>query len=206
MLTGTYRDLFTAIATSAAGLTGLLFVVVTVAERRTETSLPGVIQQVREAAALLSFTSALSVSLFGLVPKTNVGYPAVAVAIIGILFSAAAVRSIVSTSSPRDPSARHLALTVILLLVFGAELAAGIGLLQHADNTGVVGLGLLSNLLIASLLIGIARAWELVGGRDTGVVASLAVLMGRGSVARSSVPAPGADDVFGISEPDEPRP
>jgi hypothetical protein len=203
MLTGAYRDLFTAIATSAAGLTGLLFVVVTVAERRTE---PGVIQQVREAAALLSFTSALSVSLFGLVPDTNVGYPAVAVAIIGILFSAAAVRSIVSTSSPRDPSARHLALTVILLLVFGAELAAGIGLLQHADNTGVVGLGLLSNLLIASLLIGIARAWELVGGRDTGVVASLAVLMGRGSVARSSVPAPGADDVFGISEPDEPGP
>jgi hypothetical protein len=29
------------------------------------------------------------------------------------------------------------------------------------------------------LIIGIARAWELVGDRDTGIIASIAVLSGR---------------------------
>ena len=33
--------------------------------------------------------------------------------------------------------------------------------------------------LITSVIVGIARAWELVGERDTGILASLAVLSGR---------------------------
>jgi hypothetical protein len=33
--------------------------------------------------------------------------------------------------------------------------------------------------LVGLLLIGIARAWELVGDRDTGILASLSVLVGR---------------------------
>ena len=33
-------------------------------------------------------------------------------------------------------------------------------------------------LLVALLIIGIARAWELVGDRDTGIIASIAVLSG----------------------------
>jgi hypothetical protein len=33
--------------------------------------------------------------------------------------------------------------------------------------------------MVSSLLVGIARAWELVGNRDTGIRASLAVLAGR---------------------------
>ncbi len=32
--------------------------------------------------------------------------------------------------------------------------------------------------LVTSLLVGIARAWELVGNRDTGIIASVAVLTG----------------------------
>jgi hypothetical protein len=33
--------------------------------------------------------------------------------------------------------------------------------------------------LVTSLIVGIARAWELVGDRNTGILASLAVLAGR---------------------------
>ena len=32
--------------------------------------------------------------------------------------------------------------------------------------------------LVSSLLVGIARAWELVGGVDIGIIASIAVLTG----------------------------
>ena len=135
MLTAIYRDLFTAIATSAGALTGLLFVVRTVGESRTTKSLPDVGQEVRAAAALLSFTNALAVSLFGLVPRTNVGYPAVVVGVIGIVFSAAGMRSVLASPSMRLRRRRHVTLTIVLLLIFGVELAAGIGLLRHPHST-----------------------------------------------------------------------
>jgi hypothetical protein len=82
---GTYRELFAAIAATAGALTGLLFVAISVAPRRGPVSGLPVIQQVLAAAALLAFINALAVSLFGLVPGTNVGYPAVVLGVIGIL-------------------------------------------------------------------------------------------------------------------------
>ena len=47
---------------------------------------------------------------------------------------------------------------------------------------------MIGNVLVASLLIGVARSWELVGDRDTGISASIAALVGHerhlgGSVA-----------------------
>ena len=75
MVFGTYRDLFTAVAASAASLTGLLFVAISVAPRSSRADRRDVVRQVRAAASLLAFTNVLSVSLFGLVPGNNVGYP-----------------------------------------------------------------------------------------------------------------------------------
>jgi hypothetical protein len=172
VLTGAYRDLFAAVATSAAALTGLLFVVITVAERRAANSLPDVLQQVRASAALLAFGNALAVSLFSLVPGTHVGYPAVVVGVIGVFFSAAATRSLVASTG--HWRGRHLPLTAWLLVIFAVELGAGIDLLVH-PRTGP--LGLISDVLVLSLIIGIARAWELVDGRGTGVIASLTSLI-----------------------------
>ena len=111
-------------------------------------------------------------------PGNNAGYAAFVVGVVGILFTAASVRSIATS---RDVSAeqafRQTGLIVLLFAAFGSELACGIGL--TSNNTSVFGPGLLSNTLVALLLLGIARAWELVGNRDTGVLASLAVLAGR---------------------------
>ena len=89
MVFGTYRDLFTAVAASAASLTGLLFVAISVAPRSSRADRRDVIRQVRAAASLLAFTNVLSVSLFGLVPGNNVGYPAIVLGIIGVLFTLA---------------------------------------------------------------------------------------------------------------------
>lgn len=177
MLTETYRELFTVVATCAAGLIGLLFVAISVGPREGVPGRPAVIQQVRAASALLAFSNALAVSLFGLVPGQSAGYAAVSSSVIGILFTAASVRSIVSSPQVSANQAwRQAGLIAVLFGAFGSELACGIGLL--ANNTDLFGPGFLSNTLIALLLIGIARAWELVGNRDTGIVASLAVLTG----------------------------
>jgi hypothetical protein len=109
VLTGAYRDLFPAIAECAAALTGLLFVAMTVAHRHSPSDRPVVIEQVRVAASILAFTNALAVSLFGLVPGNNAGYPATVLAVIGILFTAAGTRSIFSSrfaAAPRATAAR----------------------------------------------------------------------------------------------------
>jgi len=182
VLTETYREFLTALATSAAGLTGLLFVAISVSPREGKAGQPAVIHHVRAASALVAFINALAVSLFGLVPGNSVGKAALALAAIGILFTAASVRSIVTS---RDVSGRQAwqqaGLIALLLAAFGAELGCGIGII--ANRTAVFGSSLLANVLVAMLLIGIARAWELVGDRDTGILSSLAVLAGR--------PAPG---------------
>jgi hypothetical protein len=178
VLTESYRDLLTAVATCAAGLTGLLFVAISVTPRGVKATQPPVIHHVRAASALVAFTNALAVSLFGLVPGNSVGKAALALAAVGILFTAASVRSITASRDVSWRQAwRQAGLIALLLAAFGAELGCGIGII--ANRTAVFGPSLLANVLVAMLLIGIARAWELVGDRDTGIVSSLAVLVGR---------------------------
>jgi hypothetical protein len=178
VVVGAYRDLFAAIAACGGALTGLLFVALSVAPRGVLVTGPRVIMQIRAAAAILAFTNALVVSLYSLVPNTNIGYPAVISSVIGILFSAAALRSVLAIHGlTRLQLLRQLALINLLLLIFATELVAGIAVLVTPSSTTsiqYIGYG-----VVTALVVGIARAWELVGERDTGIMASLAVLTGR---------------------------
>lgn len=174
MVTGDARDLFVAVASAAAALTGLLFVAITVTPRPAGGRPRGVIHQVRSAAALLAFTNALGISLFGLVPNNNAGYPAGAFGIIGTLFTLASVRSILADTRARARFLAQLSLITGLLAVFISEIVFGAELIVHWTNHSA--LDTLGNLIIASLFIGVARAWEFVGDRDTGIWASLMVL------------------------------
>jgi hypothetical protein len=177
MVVGGYRDLFVAIAGSAATLTGLLFVSLSVTPRRGAALGPAVILQVRTSAALLSFNNALAVSLFGLVPGTNAGFPSAVLGVVGIAFSAAAVRSIRTSGSPARQQLFQIELIALLVLIFGTELVSGI--IVIADPHPGDAVQIISYALITSLIIGISRAWELIGDRDTGLAASIAVLTGR---------------------------
>jgi hypothetical protein len=177
MVLGNSREIFMVVAEAAATLTGLLFVAMSLAPRHESTSHLGVVQQVRAAASLLAFTSALSISLFALVTDDNAGYPALVLGVVGISFTAASVRSMYESASNRQLLRKQIGLIVLLLATFGGEFATGIMLVASPHNK--TALDILENVLAASLLIGIARAWELVGARDTGLFSSLAVLSGR---------------------------
>lgn len=192
MVTGDYRDLFVAIATAAATLTGLLFVAMSVAESHASAH-PAIIKEFRAAASLLAFINAFAVSLFGLVPGTNVGIPATVLGVTGVFFTAAGVRTTLTLPGPQQRRRPQVVLITILLVTFGLELLYGIELIldsnRHSalDNVGYV--------LITSLLIGIARAWELVGNWDTSIVSSIALLVGRRPAILS------ADDPHRIDDP-----
>jgi len=175
-----------AIATAASALTGLLFVALSVAPRQQREIGPRIIRQIRAAAALLAFSNALSVSLFGLVPGTNVGYPSVALGVIGIAYTAAAMRSIVTSPATAGQKRGQLSLISLLLLIFGTELIAGIvAIIRPVDKPPV----LIGYALAASLVLGISRAWELVGDIDTGLMASITALTGRGPLVPPDDPA-----------------
>lgn len=176
MVTGTTREFLAATAGAAGALTGLLFVALSVTLRQRQASLPPVILQVRSAAAMLAFSNGLAVSLFSLVPGTNAGYPSAVLGIIGILFTAAAVRSILSSHAASRDQVRQLELISLLLAIFGTELVAGIAALAKPNSSTPV--EVIGYALVASLLMGIGRAWELVSDRETGVLSSIAVLAG----------------------------
>jgi hypothetical protein len=175
VVVGNYRDFFVVIASSSATLIGLLFVAMSVSMGRAQAH-PQVIREFRAAASLLAFTNPFTVALFGLVPGTNIGYPAAIVGIIGVLFIAAGVRTILSLPSQVQRRRPQLTLVVALLVVFGFQILNGVELIMDSHHSGA--LGTIADVLIASLLIGIGRSWELVGEWDTGLVASLARLIG----------------------------
>jgi len=166
-----------AIASSAGALTGLLFVALSVAPRRERDLGPRGIRQIRAAAALLAFSNALAVSLFSLVPGTNVGYPSVVLGVIGVAFTAAAMRSVLTSSATPTQKRAQVGLITLLLLIFGTELIAGIVALTEPISTPPDAIGYA---LAASLILGISRAWELVSDIDTGLMASISTLSGRG--------------------------
>jgi hypothetical protein len=199
VVSATYEDLFIAISGASGALTGLLFVALSVTPRQPAGTPARVIQQVRAAAALLAFSNALAVSLFSLVPGTHVGYPALVLGLIGLAFAAAAIRSIRDSGATPRQQLRQVGFTVLLLLIFGTELAGAITLLAGSTEA-TTPLEIIGYALVASLTFGVARAWELVGEWNTNLTASIAVLAGlahaRGDEAGDTAPAgrPGAAD------------
>jgi hypothetical protein len=81
------------------------------------------------------------------------------------------------------------------MATFGVELAGGCILLVNVHYIGA--LTVVCNVLVASLLIGVARAWELVGDQDTGVLASIAALAGRERHLGGLLGSPASDPVSG---------
>lgn len=181
---GSSRELFTVTAEAAATLTGLLFVAISLAPRHESTSHQGIVQQIRAAASLLAFTSVLTISLFALIGPNSCAYAALILGVAGISFTAASLRSLYESAHNRRLLRKQMGLILLLLTTFGCELGAGIALVNDVHDA--TALTVLKNVLVASLLIGVARAWELVGARDTGLLASLAVLSGRRRVSEQS--------------------
>ncbi len=175
VITSSFTLLFEVIAESAATLIGLLFVAVTVTKRRAMEGSEE-IGDFRAAASLFAFTNALVVSLYGMVPGNNTGYPSLIMGLLGILFVGVGVRTTLAQPVRQQRRGHQLPLIAGLIAVFGFQIYCGLGLLNHPRASG--DLSTVGDVLIASLLIGIGRAWELVSSWDTGMISSIRYLFG----------------------------
>jgi hypothetical protein len=154
-----FRDLFVASAGAAGSLIGLLFVAVTIAHDRLATIQAS---RVRASAARTAFLNALVVSLFALVPGIGIGWTALIVSIVGLLFVVAALLSLLRVRRSQPGAIRDAAFLIWLVVTLAAQLIAGVVAILHPhDRNPVQTIGIL---VIVCFLIGIGRSWELLGG------------------------------------------
>lgn len=156
------HDFFVASASVAGALIGLLFVAISVAPERVLGPEASEVHGVRAAATLTAFSNALTVSLFALIPGFHVGGAATAVAIVGLLFIARALVGVAPAWHAGRFQLRDLSFIVGLFAVFIVQLVAAISLDKNELSEG--GLQTICVLVVVCFLIGIERAWELVGG------------------------------------------
>jgi phosphatidylserine synthase len=175
MTTAAAREFFLGAASVAGALIGLLFVALSVAPERVLGPDASEVHTVRAAATLTAFTNALTVSLFGLVPELDLGGATTVVAAVGLLFVAGSLLRVLPFWRSGQIKLREVSFLLGLIVVFVFELLAGIGLLKHTHDRS--DLQTVCILVAVCFLIGVARAWELVGGPSvtfTGQVAKRA--------------------------------
>jgi hypothetical protein len=175
MVSESIRDFFTASASVAGALIGLLFVAITVAsDRLTRAEKGGQVHRIRASAALTAFTNALAVSLFALIPGHTIGPTSVVVAVLGLTFVAASLLSLIRLRQIHWRTLRDALFLAGLIATFAVQLIEGIAVITDpADSDAVDNIAIL---VAVCFLIGIDRAWELVGGPAIGIgheVASL---------------------------------
>jgi hypothetical protein len=162
------HDFFVGASGVAGTLIGLLFVAISVVgDRLAQAEVASQVHRIRASAALFAFTSALAVSLFALIPGEKIGWTSTSVGIGGLAFIIAALVSLLRIRPRRLATARDVTFLISLAVVFVIQLASGLDVVEHPGDSGTV--NTIAILVILCFLIGITRAWELIGGPSFGL-------------------------------------
>ena len=169
------HEFFLAGAGVAGALIGLLFVAISVSTERLAESgdTPAAPRaRVRRADRVHERLGGLAVRVD---PGEKIGGAALVVAILGLLFVAASLLSLLRVRGLRRSDLRDALFLLGLAATFIVQLVAGIDVLGDPRNEGAV--TTIAILVIVCFVIGIARAWELIGGPSIGFRHELAALV-----------------------------
>jgi hypothetical protein len=196
------HEFFTASAGVAGALIGLLFVAISVAgDRLSRAAAEGQIHRIRANAALVSFNNSLAVSLFALVPVHKIGWTCVSVASVGMVFVVASLVSLVRVGVRQWSTVRDALFLVGLAVVFVFQFTSGLDVVSHPNDEDPV--QTIAILVIICFVIGIGRAWDLIGGPTIGLRQEVAAMV-REHATAADEPTEGVQ--AGAGEPAEVSP
>jgi hypothetical protein len=171
VIPGAFHEFFLASAGVAGALIGLLFVAISVAPERLLSEHAALSHRVRASTALTTFSNALTVSLFALIPGVGVGGTASSVAVVGLLFVAGSLIALLRVRRTQPGELRDAGFLVGVLIVFVLQLWFGLRIETNDNEVGAVrGICVM---VVVCFLVGIARSWELIGGPSFGLANQL---------------------------------
>ena len=170
-----YHDFFSGCATIAGALIGLLFVAISVSPEKLTGDTARTEHQIRAGAAFSALVNTMVIALVALLPGASLGEAGLILAAAGLATTAGLI--IVLYREHGRVKRGDATMFLIMLVLYGLQLANSIKLeAAPRDVSRVNDQGLLA---IAFFLFGIARAWQLVGAREFGLVSTLASLIHR---------------------------
>jgi hypothetical protein len=170
-----FHDFFSGCATIAGALIGLLFVALSVSSEYLTGANARTDHQVRAAAAFSALVNTMVIALFALLPSTDLGTVAIILSAVGLGTIVALIIALLREG--RRITRGDLFMFLILLVLYGLQLANSVQLEQTPHKVSlVVNQG---DLAVCFFLFGIARAWQLVGARDFGLVSAVASMVHR---------------------------
>lgn len=182
-----FTDFFVAAAGASAALTGLLFVAVSVSPNEVRGPGATVDQQVRAGTALTALGSPLVVALVGLLPGSGVAVVTLIVGASSAVFAAVSFVRLLLAGSRGRRLLGGAALLLGIVVVAVLELWAGTALAVAPNDASAM--TLLGTAIIVSLVLGVNRAWSLVGAPGTQVIPrvwDLAGVHSRGRTGRDA--------------------
>jgi hypothetical protein len=180
-----YHDFFGACATVAGALIGLLFVAISVSPEKIAGAKAIAEHQVRAAAAFSVLVDALVIALVALLPGARLGPAVVTLAAAGLASTAGLLILLYRRGRVRMRPGQ-VVLLVIPFFLYGLQLANGLAL--GGPSRQLSQIGNLGGLTIGFFAFAIARAWELVGLRDSSLMATVAGIAHQAASRETSHP------------------
>jgi len=170
MVPAAWANYFLASTGASSALIGLLFVAVAVAPERVFGRGASAERRVQAGSAFTALLNAFFISLFALMPNTNIGFVALILGLIGLANTLSLARHF---RHDRDagPLGQRLGMLLVSLGIYGLEVWFAVALLRHHRDTS--GVQNLAYLLPFTYSLGVGRAWELLGARDEGLFSLL---------------------------------